>query len=60
MSLLHDCTCVICGEKPTTLGEPCVTCTLFSLYRLLENSAFLRDFEQAAMKIGNVDDGNTS
>jgi hypothetical protein len=46
-------------KKTTTLGEPCVTCPLFSLYRLLENSAFLRDFEQASVKNAKVDHENT-
>lgn len=52
---------VICEKKKenTVLDELCVTCTLFSLYRLLETSAFLSDLEHATVKSENVDRGNT-
>lgn len=61
MSLLGNCTlCDMWKKKPTLLDELCVTCTLFSLYRLLENSAFLSDFEHATVKSENMDHGNTS
>lgn len=37
-----------------------VICTLFSLYRLLENSALLGDFEHATVKCETIVLGNTS
>lgn len=60
MSLLYNCTLCDMWKKNTNLDELCVTCTLFSLYRLLENSAFLNDFEHATVKSDSVDHGITS
>ena len=60
LSLLDDCTLCDMWKSPTILDELCVTCTLFSLCRLLENSAFLSHFERATVKSENMDHGNTS
>lgn len=59
MFLLDNC--ILCDMwKNIIWDEFYVICILFLLYRLIENSAFLSDFEYVLVKNENMDYGDIS